>query len=67
MIGDMNVIDSNYDKKGGIQRKDYSNREFKRMINDRGLIDLGYSGPAFTWTNDTVDRSPIYERLDRVL
>ena len=32
-----------------------------------GLFDLGFSGPAYTWTNMRVSSRPIFERLDRCL
>ncbi|PKU62829.1 hypothetical protein MA16_Dca027340 [Dendrobium catenatum] len=35
------------------------------MSND--LIDLGFNGPAFTWTNKKDIRSQIFSRLDRFL
>jgi len=31
------------------------------------FIDLGYSGPAYTWTNKRFSSVPTYERLDRCL
>lgn len=35
------------------------------MINENGLIDMGFSGHAFTWNNTRVGRDNIQERLDR--
>jgi hypothetical protein len=32
-----------------------------------GLMDLGYSGPAYTWTNKHFTTNPNFERLDRCL
>ncbi|WVZ80053.1 hypothetical protein U9M48_027564 [Paspalum notatum var. saurae] len=34
---------------------------------DCGLFDLGYHGPAFTWSNKRFASMPTYERLDRCL
>lgn len=31
------------------------------------FFDLGYSGPAYTWTNKRFSSKPIFERLDRCL
>jgi hypothetical protein len=31
------------------------------------LFDLGFSGPAYTWTNKRFSSTPIFERLDRCL
>lgn len=40
-------------------------REFKSMLDDSNLIDLGFEGPCFTWC-DKHDSGPfILERLDR--
>jgi len=32
-----------------------------------GFIDLGYSGPAYTWANKRRHTTPTFERLDRSL
>jgi endonuclease/exonuclease/phosphatase family metal-dependent hydrolase len=37
------------------------------MIKNCGLLDLGYKGPAYTWTNKRFSSNPTYERLDRCL
>lgn len=37
------------------------------MINNFGLIDLGYQGDPFTWSNRQVGENFILERLDRAL
>ncbi|KAK3012315.1 hypothetical protein RJ639_012615 [Escallonia herrerae] len=37
------------------------------VINDRGLIDLGFSGNPFTWNNKRPAQGNIRERLDRGL
>ncbi|RZC83531.1 hypothetical protein C5167_046318 [Papaver somniferum] len=55
------------EKSGGRFDNNNHNREFNRMIQDSGLMDMGYCGPAFTWTNNAVVSTPIYARLDRVL
>ena len=36
-------------------------------MNANALIDLGYQGPGFTWTNGREGKDLIRERLDRVL
>lgn len=35
------------------------------MVDQNALIDLGFVGHAFTWTNRKVEKSNIQERLDR--
>lgn len=42
-------------------------RAFNTSIKQCGLFDLGYSGPAYTWTNKRFFSTPIFERLDRCL
>lgn len=41
--------------------------EFNTVINQVGLIDGGYSGSKYTWSNNRVGRARIMGRLDRVL
>ncbi|CAN0908103.1 hypothetical protein LINGRAHAP2_LOCUS25121, partial [Linum grandiflorum] len=40
---------------------------FKNFISLNGLIDIGFHGPCYTWTNYQVGVDNIKERLDRVL
>jgi hypothetical protein len=40
---------------------------FCGYVKQCGLFDLGYSGPAYTWTNKHFSSIPTYERLDRCL
>lgn len=37
------------------------------MVKQCGLFDLGYCGPAYTWSNRRFAANPTYERLDRCL
>lgn len=55
------------EKKGGSQNLITANNEFKNFIKDRGLIDMGFYGPAFTWSNGAVANTYIFERLDRAV
>ena len=41
--------------------------EFRNCINDCNMIDLGFSGPKFTWSNCHDITSLIMERLDRAI
>lgn len=43
------------------------NTQFKQWVYVAGLVDLGYWGPAYTWTNNQKGRANIAERLDRGL
>jgi endonuclease/exonuclease/phosphatase family metal-dependent hydrolase len=40
---------------------------FRAFVKHCGLFDLGFSGPAYTWTNRRFSSNPIYQRLDRCL
>lgn len=41
--------------------------DFNHVVNSCGLLDLGYSGPKFTWVNKRDNGSLVMERLDRFL
>lgn len=41
--------------------------KFQKLAQQAALIDLGYKGPAFTWSNNQFDGTLIMQRLDRVL
>ncbi|CAL8098748.1 unnamed protein product [Prunus armeniaca] len=57
--GDFNDMLKTNDKMGGILL--HRLRGFKKWFDENNMIDLGYSGPKFTWTNNRV-----FERIDRV-
>ena len=40
---------------------------FCDQVKQCGFIDLGYSGPAYTWTNKRFTTTPTFQRLDRCL
>jgi hypothetical protein len=40
---------------------------FRSLVKNCGFFDLGYSGPAYTWTNTRFSSKPTFERLDRCL
>jgi hypothetical protein len=42
-------------------------RAFNSYIKQCGLFDLGFIGPAYTWTNMRFSSKPIFERLDRCI
>lgn len=42
-------------------------RTFIGYVKQCGLFDLGFSGPAYTWTNKHFSSTPVFERLDRCL
>lgn len=67
LIGDFNSILTTMDKFGGSSRQPVHMREFKNMVQQIGLLDLGYRGPAFTWSNNQQNNHLIMQRLDRAM
>ena len=66
-IGDFNCITDQGEKTGGSKVFKSKNKRFRTFIQRSGLIDLGHTGPAFTWANNQLERKLILERLDRGL
>ncbi|XP_071932920.1 uncharacterized protein [Coffea arabica] len=66
-MGDMNDIVSNEKKWGGRKRADISFENFRDFINTNELVDIGYEGKPWTWSNRWDNEGEIRERLDRVL
>ncbi|KAL4273588.1 hypothetical protein GQ457_13G013000 [Hibiscus cannabinus] len=60
--GDLNVISSSEERLGGSQRRSGICRRFNDFLFASGLMDMGYSGPKFTWR-----RGNLSQRLDRCL
>ncbi|WOK97008.1 hypothetical protein Cni_G05716 [Canna indica] len=68
IVGDMNCILMREEKRGGrpfIINQSVS--DFSHFVNGTGLIDAGFVGPAFTWTNKRENSRKISAMLDRVL
>lgn len=66
-IGDFNCITEQREKQGGSSQLKAKHKKFCSFLHRAGLIDLGYSGPAYTWANNQKGRSLILERLDRAV
>jgi hypothetical protein len=64
-IGDFNIILSQSDKYGGRPYASSSSDIFHGFLDSFGVIDLGFSGNPFTWTNKRRDHHLIKECLDR--
>ncbi|KAL0402600.1 UNVERIFIED_CONTAM: hypothetical protein Slati_4289900 [Sesamum latifolium] len=60
--GDFNVILHPNENQGGDLSRMGPMDDFNDMVSDTGLIDAGFEGEPFTWTNKR-----IWKRLDRVL
>ncbi|KAF7129689.1 hypothetical protein RHSIM_Rhsim10G0093500 [Rhododendron simsii] len=65
--GDFNDILYPEEKRGGLQRSRGSCGRFQTLLNDCGLLDLGFRGYPFTWRNNRSGTDFIESRLDRVL
>ena len=64
-IGDFHMILSQSDKFGGRLYACSSNDAFHGFLATCGMIDLGFSGNPFTWSNKRMDHHLIKECLDR--
>ena len=68
LLGDFNDMISEEEKLGGLPVNRTHIAAFRNCLDKCGLIDLGFHGPRFTWTNKSpVWQSTIKERLDRGL
>lgn len=64
LLGDFNDIINENEKMGGRKISYRRSKLFSDAINNCNLIDMGFIGPRFTWTNNR-STNPIYQRLDR--
>ncbi|OIT04903.1 hypothetical protein A4A49_31371 [Nicotiana attenuata] len=67
VIGDFNVIALVEEKIGGIPYQMSKIIEFLSMIEDCGLVDLGFYGPKYTWSNGRGTCCIVWKRLDKGL
>jgi endonuclease/exonuclease/phosphatase family metal-dependent hydrolase len=65
-FGDLNNIMCDVETTS-VNVKKYRMHKFNSFVKSCGLFDLGFSGPAYTWTNKRFSSKPIFERLDRCL
>jgi len=65
--GDLNDIMNSNEKVGPCRTNPTRINRFCDYVKQCGLIDLGYSGPAYTWTNKRFSSIPTFQRLDRSL
>ncbi|KAL0374642.1 UNVERIFIED_CONTAM: putative mitochondrial protein [Sesamum radiatum] len=62
---DYNEILEHSEKEGGSMRPEWQIRNFRECLTSCELHDLGFRGPAFTWSNHQQDPFTVRERLDR--
>lgn len=67
LLGDFNQVLHNSEKRGGIPTLAMRMQAFREVILAYDLIDLGFSGPRFTWTNMRKGLANVQERLDKAL
>lgn len=67
LIGDFNQVLGSHDKRGGARVCQARVRPFQTMINSCELVDLGFVGPRYTWSNMHRGSARVEERLDRCL
>ncbi|KAL8465806.1 hypothetical protein ACS0TY_035059 [Phlomoides rotata] len=66
-LGDFNEILFDYEKRGGLRRRESKMAEFRGCLERNGLLDLGAGHSFYTWINKQHGRSNIQERLDRAV
>ncbi|KAK3012916.1 hypothetical protein RJ639_009673 [Escallonia herrerae] len=64
-IGDFNAVANQTEKKGGRPVANPSSGGICEFINQHHMIDLGFSGNPFTWSNNRPLSANIKERLDK--
>lgn len=67
LAGDFNVVASASEKRGPRGINLQAVEEFNNFITANGLIDAGFIGSAFTWSNGLINHPNTWERLDRAL
>lgn len=65
--GDLNCIITPEEKIGGVMPSAAAMLDFQSFISVVGLIDAGFSGTPYTWSNNQTGTSHIRARLDKVL
>ncbi|GMI66653.1 hypothetical protein HRI_000334600 [Hibiscus trionum] len=65
IIGDFNEIAFLNEKQGGLTRSDRQMQEFRRVLSDCEVEDIGYKGRWYTWEKWRFESNNIRERLDR--
>ncbi|XP_057811697.1 uncharacterized protein LOC131025935 [Salvia miltiorrhiza] len=65
-VGDFNETMYHFEKRGGNLKTDLRLELFRSTVESCNLIDLGFSGDPFTWSNNQRGADNIMERLDRI-
>ncbi|KAL9669517.1 hypothetical protein QQ045_007064 [Rhodiola kirilowii] len=67
VLGDFNEVLSLNEVRGERARHNWQIANFKRVVEDCGLSDLGFTGYPFTYSNHRQGDVEVQARLDRVL
>jgi hypothetical protein len=65
--GDFNELLQGEEKWGRVARPESQMKEFRKVIDECGFVDLGFVGSPFTWWNKQNGIARVVERLDRCL
>ncbi|MQL87437.1 hypothetical protein Taro_019969 [Colocasia esculenta] len=65
--GDFNCVTNGSEKKGGALARPTAMLDFNSFISAAGLLDAGFVGQPFTWSNNRVGHASVKARLDRIL
>ena len=66
IIEDFNCILGSEDKKGGKPfHTSQEIKEFRKFLRKFSHIDMGYQGLTFTWCNNRLGNTQVWEGLDR--
>ena len=63
--GDFNEITKSHEKSGGRLRPFMQIKNFRDVLDECGLVDLGFMGSKFTWFKNIANGILVWERLDR--
>ncbi|KAF5458927.1 hypothetical protein F2P56_022920 [Juglans regia] len=66
-IGDFNEVLHHSEKYGGTRRADKQIDDFRNVLQDCQLWDLGFTQGKYTWSNFRQDHNFTKERLDRAI
>ncbi|CAM8965691.1 unnamed protein product [Rhodiola kirilowii] len=67
VMGDFNEIAFSWEMESKRSRQAWQMRDFRSCLDDCELVDLGYSGDIFTYSNRRKEEHEVRARLDRVV
>lgn len=65
--GNFNEITKSHEKSGGRLRPFLQMKNFRDVLDECRLVDLGFMGSKFTWFKNITNGISVFERLDRAL